>query len=315
MANPHKPARNTVNQNNIEDITFGVEIETTIPAAAAVPVGHYHAGAAATGARMPDGTQKAFPTFNGKHWKTERDGSIFITTAGHTACEFVSPVLKGEAGILHLIEFVEFLRDMGAAVNTSCGLHIHIGAASAAQTEEHADYLERLVRLVAFNSKALYAQTGTIAREKGHFCAPLGEATKRAIRRVKQTKCIGDAAGQVGRYHILNLTNLRSTGTVEFRCFAGTLNTNKVLLHLFSVLALCVIARNARTPAGWENKTITGTKAVTNFLKVRPIARMVGSPTLAARFPKMLAKALEMAAKYDAMTAAVDLAVLANRNA
>ncbi len=300
--------------NQIENITFGVELETTIPASAAVNVGYYHAGRPALAATI-NGAVRFFPTFNGVPWKAEADGSIRVTETGHRACEFVSPILKGEEGIKHLAAFVEFLRELGAKVNTTCGMHIHIGINGATGADDQAEYLERLTRLVAFNSKALYAQTGTLSRETGNYCAPIGANTKRAIARIKLTKNIADAANAAGRYHILNLTCLTTRQTVEFRCFAGTLNTSKVLLHLFSVLALCVIARNAKTPAGWENKTLTGEKALTNFLKVRPMTRIVGSPFLTERFPQMITKALEMAGKYDAMQAAVDLGRLLQKSA
>lgn len=294
--------------SQIEEITFGVELETTIPLAAQLRVGHYHAGNPVNVARAGDRLLPA-PTFDGVAWRSERDGSIHVRKPGHTACEFVSPILKGEAGVRHLVEFVEWLRAIGAQVNASCGMHIHIGAASAAGGEELTAYLERLTRLVAFNSKALYAQTGTIAREKGHYCAPLGEQAKKAIARVKRTKQLGDA-GMAGRYQILNLTGLNTRGTVEFRCFAGTVNTNKVLLHLFSALAIAIIARKAKTPAQWSNGPLSGEKAVTNFLKVRPMARIIGSQFLADRFPQMLTKALELAGKYDAQQAALDLVLL-----
>ena len=305
-----KPACQTL--NNIENITFGVEIETTVPLTSQVIIGAYHVGAPAISATTLEGERKQFPLFEGNAWKAERDGSILAAKAGHKACEFVSPVLKGEAGILHLIAFVEFLREIGAAVNPTCGMHIHVGVGSAAAGEEITGYLERLVRLVSFNSKALYAQTGTVNRERGIYCAPLGERTRQAVKKAKKRKVVAEAAATGSRYHILNLTNLPRTGTAEFRCFAATLNTNKVLLHLFSVLALCIIARKAKTPVHWENKTITGTKALTNFLKVRPMARIVGSPTMTERFPRMISKALEMGAKYDLAEAGCDLQTLAN---
>lgn len=300
--------------NHIENITFGVELETTVPISASLVIGAYHNGTPATAASI-NGERRFFPTFEGRHWKMEADGSIRALTIGHRACEFVSPVLKGEAGLRHLLEFVAFLRDLGATVNASCGMHVHVGATTAAGSEQTADYIERLVRLVSFNSKALYAQTGTTKRERGAYCAPIGANTRKAVARMRRSKNLVDAALGQARYHILNLTNLPRTGTVEFRCFAGTLNPTKIHLHLFSVFALCIIARNAKTPASWQNKTLTGEKAITNFLKVRPVTRIVGSPTLTAAFPSMVTKALEMARKYDLMDAGQDLAVMINGSA
>jgi hypothetical protein len=295
-------------KSNIEEITFGVELETTIPASAQIRVGGYHAGAPVMGANAGEQSLIA-PKFNGAAWKAERDGSIMIDKPGHVACEFVSPILKGEAGVRHLLEFVDFLRATGAKVNRSCGLHIHLGIEGAANGEELTEYVERLTRLVAFNSKALYAQTGTLSRELGCFCRPIGDQTKSGIRQMKRTKSL-DAAARANRYHILNLTNLTFTGTVEFRCFAGTTNRSKILLHLFSVLALALIARKAKSPAAWQNETLTGTKAVTNFLKVRPVTRIVGAEVFEENFPKILSKALEMAGQYDSCQAAHDAAVL-----
>jgi len=301
-------------QSQIEDITFGVEIETTIPVSAGIRVGAYHAGFPVTGGVSG---QQAFPAprFNGAMWKVERDISIAVQKAGHAPAEFVSPVLKGEAGVRHLIEFLEFLRSIGATVNRSTGLHIHIGVSGAAGTEEPVAYVERLTRLVGFNTKALYAQTGTLSREKGRYCAPLGNGAKSAIAKAKKEKRLAQAAATGSRYEILNLTNIATRGTVEFRCFAGSLNTSKVLLHLFSVLLLAIVARKTKTPTSWDNRPLTGEKALTNLLKVRPVTRIVGAKTFAEHFPAMLAKALEMARKYDAAQAALDLITLSSRNA
>lgn len=296
--------------SNIENITFGVEIETTVPFAAQILVGQYHAGRAVNSATSAAGVRIESPKFNGAAWNAENDGSIRADKEGHRSCEWVSPILKGEAGVRHLIEFVEWLRSIGASVNTSCGLHIHVGAAGAAGEHEVTDYIERLARLSAFNSKALYAQTGTIARENGMFCRPIGDQCKKAVAKAKKTKRLIDAAHGAGRYQLLNLTNLTSRGTVEFRCFAGTLNTSKVLVHLFSVLVLCIVARTAKTPAQWDNRPLTGEKAVSNLLKVRPVTRIIGAQTFTDRFSAMIAKALEMAGKYDAMQAALDLVTL-----
>jgi hypothetical protein len=295
-------------QSNIEGITFGVEIETTISRESAIRVGGYHAGLNVESARI-GATTKDAPKFERHAWKAESDCSIYVEKPGHMACEFVSPILKGEAGVRHLIEFIEFLREIGASVNRSCGFHIHVGAESAAAGEEVTTYIDKLARLAAFNTKALYAQTGTINRERGHYCAPIGTDARKAVSRIKRSKSTRTAS--VGnRYQLLNLTNLPTRGTVEFRCFAGTLNTSKALLHLFSVLALCIIARTAKTPSTWDNRPLTGSKALTNFLKVRPMLRIVGTATFAGHFQRMVAKALEMGAKYDLAQAALDAVTL-----
>ena len=69
---------------NVQDMTFGVEIETTIPASAGVRVGGHGCGT-------------DIPELPG--WKADRDPSIRVGIAGHIPCEFVSPVFKGIEGL------------------------------------------------------------------------------------------------------------------------------------------------------------------------------------------------------------------------
>jgi hypothetical protein len=68
---------------NVNDLTFGVELEVTLPVGTC-PVGGYHAGVQVPA--LPPG------------WKAERDGSI-QAGPGYMAAEIVSPVLKGADGL------------------------------------------------------------------------------------------------------------------------------------------------------------------------------------------------------------------------
>jgi hypothetical protein len=276
--------------SNIEDITFGVEIETTIPAGI-VRVGPYH-----NGTPVANG-----PAFNGAFWKAELDGSILARIPGHTPCEFVSPILKGEAGVAHLIQFVEWLNAIGARVNVTCGLHIHVGLSGFTGTtaaDVLAEYLAKLAHVTSFNATALYAQTGTLSREGGHYCARPGQAYRASVRRIRKAKSVSVNL-DVNRYQLLNLTNVSRNQTVEFRCFAGTLNADKILAHLFSVILICRVAAQLKTLPSWTNKPWSGSDAVRNLLKVRPVLRLVSCQPFGERFRAMVSKAFEMAQKYD----------------
>src|SRR5262245_768655 len=110
--------------SNIEHVTFGVELETIIPVSAPINVGAYHCGISVRGS-----AENPAPAFNGANWKAEEDGSIAVNLPAYRKCEFVSPILKGEAGVTHLIAWVEWLNAIGAKVNSSTGCHVHIGLA------------------------------------------------------------------------------------------------------------------------------------------------------------------------------------------
>ena len=119
-----------------EAITFGVELETTIPITSGVVVGAYHVGTTVrSGADAQTNMLLTAPTYQGQHWKAERDGSI-MTRLDRLACEFVSPILSGSQGVEHLIQFAEWARAIGANVNASCGCHITVGVKSIIGTDD-----------------------------------------------------------------------------------------------------------------------------------------------------------------------------------
>lgn len=214
---------------NANEITFGIEIETHIPAGA-LPVGSYYSGAPVHG--LPEG------------WVAKQDGSI-QAPAGRQGCEFVSPVLKGDDGIRQILAVVAKLNEIGAKVNASTGLHVHVGWSG----DSHA--LARLVTLVANFEKAIFASTGTKNRERGRWCASVQQHGD-AVR--------ASTASSINRYHVLNLNNLYSgrRATVEFRAFAGTLNVVKILGYV----SLCL---------GLVERALSAKKA-TNFTAKKPVA-------------------------------------------
>jgi hypothetical protein len=215
---------------NVNDMTFGVEIETTIPVGA-VPVGGYHAGRQIEG--LPAG------------WKAERDCSISCPV-GHEACEVVSPILKGSDGIKQVKQVCDWLNAIGAKVNRSTGFHVHVGWSGDPEA------LKRLTHYVSNFEKALFASTGTHTREEGNFCRPIRESVD-YTRRFRD----GQAEGlPYNRYHVLNLTNLREGGrnTVEFRVFSGTTNATKALGYVRLCLGIVEKALKASRPPMWVGK-------------------------------------------------------------
>lgn len=221
---------------NANDLTFGVEIETTLPDNVPIIIGGYHRGIQVP--ELPAG------------WKAERDGSI-DPSRGYKAVEIVSPILQGADGMRQLLFVLAWLRSKGAKVNRSCGLHVHVGV-NATRTDE----LGRIVNMAARFERGLYAVTGTHTRELGYnghrFCNPISDAScfKAAY---KADEKIHDRI-PAHRYFTLNLANLAegTRPTVEFRVFAGTLSTKKAVGYVRLALGIVEKAVASKRAVAWD---------------------------------------------------------------
>jgi hypothetical protein len=221
---------------NANELTFGIEIETIASNSAVrnerLRIGQYKHGIQVP--YLPEG------------WKAEADGSINNSNGGHK-CEIVSPVLKGVEGIAQVVEVLKILEAKGHRVNVSCGIHVHVGW----QRDWPSEALARLVTIVAYVEKGLYAITGSKSRERGMYCGGV-----RKYGNDKNAKTNLDR----NRYHALNLTNLaRGTkDTVEFRVFSGSLNTTKVFGWIQVCLGLVERALQGKRMPTWSPKPLKG---------------------------------------------------------
>jgi hypothetical protein len=221
---------------NANEMTFGIEIETIAPDSAVhndgLRIGPYRRGVQVP--YLPAG------------WKAEADGSIDNSHGGHK-CEIVSPVLRGPEGLAQVAEVVKTLEAKGHRVNGSTGTHIHIGW----KRDWDSAALARLVTIVAYIEKGLYAITGTKNRERGRYCG--------GVRKYGNEK---DAKPNLdrNRYHALNLTNLAhgTKETVEFRVFSGSLNAVKVLGWIQVCLGLVERALSGKRMPKWNPGPLKG---------------------------------------------------------
>jgi len=216
---------------DVNELTFGVEIETTIPADA-LRVGPHGYGYEI--AQLPG-------------WKADRDPSIRVGVRGHQPCEFVSPVFKGIDGLRKLLADLVVIKSLGAKINESCGLHIHVGFDKADR-----EAVAKLTTLVSNFEKAIYASTGTKNRERGRWC-----------HGVNRYGCVQQAiqSSHDSRYHVLNL----ATGgkpTVEFRAFGATLNAAKLVGYVRLCIGLVERALRAKRTTDWTAKTVKETSPI-----------------------------------------------------
>ena len=310
-------------------IQWGIELETRLPAAASVPVGGYHAGLPVVAAITTAGARLSAPVFNSEAWKAERDGSIRCEP-GQVPCEFVSPILHGEDGVEHLAAFVDWLNAVGASVDRSCGCHITVGIESVIGTTDPkavSAFIRKLAHIARWHARSLYGQTGT-DRHLNHYSHPLYEQTAQHMRKLvtcEEERVKAECAEHCGR----GMVNFRKAfrrdrhgrfvGVIEFRVFAGTLNLDKILHHLASVLGLCRRAHEVQCLGGFgknkvqQKRTATAQDAL-RFLwdylgwtgSARPVA-LVLFGRLHAEFRRYRKTAQRLCQQFDARYPDADL--------
>lgn len=226
----------------VDQIEFGVEIETAIPVAAGIRVGGYHSGAPVTRGQTPLGASIPAPAFGRTHWRADRDGSIRCGN-GYQPCEFVSPRLRGVTGIERMREFLSFANAVGATVNDSCGLHVTIGVRSILGTADPAvvgQFVRKLVRHAHRHAWAIYGQTGT-GRHLNRYSHQITqfEQTFERLGVVTTGQQLANLVSDCGRGMVNLLKCHGEDPAIEFRAFAATLDEAMVLHHLATVFGLC----------------------------------------------------------------------------
>ena len=221
---------------NANTTCFGVEIETVADDSAVqndgLRIGPYRRGIQVP--YLPEG------------WKAEADGSIDNSAGGHK-CEIVSPILRGPEGLAQVAEVLRILEAKKHRVNKSTGVHVHVHW----DRNHPSEALARLVTIVAYVEKGLYAITGTKNRERGRYCG--------GVRKYGNEKDAKPNLDQ-NRYHALNLTNLAhgTKDTVEFRLFSGSLSPTKVCGWVMVCLGLVERALNGKRTPKWNPEPLKG---------------------------------------------------------
>lgn len=264
-----------------KEIQFGVELETLIPAGSQIPIGGYHHGLAVQTGISPSGRTFAAPVFRGQHWRAEHDSSV-RGGGGYRACEFVSPVLQGEAGIARLREMLTFIREIGGTVNPSCGCHITVSISSLIGTGDLnacAAFCRRLAHIAQSNAWAIYAQTGT-GRHINSFSYQLADETEKLMRKLVRAKnSVGQQTlvTQCPRKSMINFQKAFTKGVIEFRAFAGTLDEGKVLHHLATVLGLMRRAATVQQFGRFNRKQTKKHSNIANAIEaLRRMWRLLG---------------------------------------
>lgn len=156
-------------------------------------------------------------------WRAKGDGSLSGSGEG---IEVVSPPMTGEEGLEAIRTVCRVVQEMGASVNTTCGLHVHHDVADL-----DVEGLKRVARGWA-NSQSLIDGLVSRSRRDGgsYYCRPIPDDELRRIEgceTVQQMRrCIDSSTNE--RYRSLNYGALGRYGTIEIRQHQGTMNAEKI---------------------------------------------------------------------------------------
>lgn len=251
---------------DLRELRFGVEVEMT----GLARVQAAQVAADCFGSRISfDGTyydKLSASDSQGRKWTFMSDGSIHKQVMkngevkdisdGSYSVELVTPVCRYE-DIPTIQQLVERLRRAGALTNESCGLHVHIDAASF-----DARCLRNLVNIVAAKEDLLYKALQVPVRRE-YYCQKMNTAflerlnlirprTREQVSQVWYTEQ-PDSANAItahyhdSRYHALNLHSVFTKGTVEFRLFNSTVErTDQIKAYIQLCLAVSAQALNQK---------------------------------------------------------------------
>lgn len=247
-------AQNALQLATMKGLHYGVEIETVgldraaaCKAIAACLSGIY--GVTLTVERdYCGGYDKHFVRIpDGRKWIAMTDGSLSMSVSA----EVVTPILAWDEMTSVLQPVVRALRAAGAKTDDSCGIHVHVDAASfKAQPKA----LARLVKNVWKDEDLLFAMLQTSPARRARFCRPInpeffkkvGSWDGRTLDGFNRIwygyQNLTPAHYDATRYHALNLHAVWNHGTVEFRLFNGTLHAGKIRAYVQLALGLCARA-------------------------------------------------------------------------
>jgi hypothetical protein len=188
----------------------------------------------------------------GRNWKVVYDGSIQATRG--EACEMVTPILKYK-DIETVQNCIRALRENGAGVNDSCGIHIHVGA-----DQHDARSLKNLINMFSAKQDMIYrALEIKIAREarytkkiENDLIEKVGKEKPKTLNQLGEIwygseVYLNMTKYNSTRYHGLNLHNVWYGSTVEFRLFNSTTHAGKIKAYIQFCLAMSAQAINNRS--------------------------------------------------------------------
>ena len=170
------------------------------------------------------------------HYKIVSDASI----CGSNPVEVVSPILEGKSGLESLKIVCDTLNEIGASVNRSCGVHVHLDAKNMTIKHWRNLYINyaRLENIIdSFMPQSRRANNNGYCRSIA--LTPRLEATILHCDNSEQIRSFF-----ASRYYKVNIESLRRHGTVEFRQHGGSIDFEKISMWVSFLQKLLAYSKN-----------------------------------------------------------------------
>ena len=179
--------------------------------------------AASVGSRRAFGVELETSQADDRAHVQER--SIFgcVDDCSITGAEFVSPILRGDDGLLEIGAFC--MAAKGFTVDAKCGFHLHVDCSDLSPAQ-----LWSVAVGYSF-TEPVWQMFVPASRAANRFCAPWPQKTHDLFRLSDFTgKTHRDVVSSIGwqRYHVCNLTAFDRHKTIEIRLHSATLDAAKI---------------------------------------------------------------------------------------
>jgi len=163
------------------------------------------------------------------YWKATTDSSI--RSDNGLACEIVSPPLPyREASFLTIAKVVAVLKSIGADVNETCGMHVHVDCRNITDP----DFYRLLLTFYSKFEGEIDSFVHSTRRDNNNNYCRTNKSLYDNWDRLWSSyvdmapSCLTDVFSSVERYHKLNFASYVRHGTVEFRQYHGTLDAKSI---------------------------------------------------------------------------------------
>tara|TARA_R100001463_G_scaffold35849_1_gene77729 strand:+ start:20030 stop:21049 length:1020 start_codon:yes stop_codon:yes gene_type:complete len=229
------------------------------------------------------------------NWKIVGDASVYTTNSdrgytGHN--EIVSPILYGYQGLKQLEAVLEVLNTLNCKVNYHCGIHVHHDVTKKVLEgrKQTTTFLTNLVKYIAKYEHLIYKLVSPSRLDQRRYSTPVRQdfaeyrsdlidvkKLKKSIKSDVNRKVDNDGLNlNNGHYAIrprtqkrracgLNLLNIWTRGSVEFRYHNGSLNFKKITSWI--VFTQAIVNTVETTKSVPMNFVPNNVKGLTRFRK------------------------------------------------